>query len=306
MAIFETYSQSQKNNIIPFVYDSIPNDFKIQLIHTWNDFLKQDKIPPHFVDEVIKEIEKHILKEHGILALPETFFYSSKLDKIQNYFQIIKDVNRVLDVILFFCIFIEASESILKSLGFYFELTIKGDDIIKETNERFKFNGIGYQYCNKKIIRLDSELLHYESVEKTISLLNNPTYDNVNYEYLKALEHFRFNRNADCLTWCMKAYESMIKIIATNNRWIFKQNDTYSTLTKLLFTNNFFSSLMFQPLDNLRVLLENSINTLRNNRGGHGSGTELNIVPESLAKYMLYLTGSTLLLLLDTQKEYEK
>lgn len=51
----------------------------------------------------------------------------------------------------------------------------------------------------------------------------------------------------------------------------------------------------------IKQLLEGSIPTVRNKNSAHGAGNTTIVVPDYLANYMLYLTGATIRLLVDTQ-----
>ena len=44
-------------------------------------------------------------------------------------------------------------------------------DTIEEMNQRFRENGVGYQYENDQIIRVDSEFIHAEAVKPALQLL---------------------------------------------------------------------------------------------------------------------------------------
>lgn len=303
MSVFKLYSHSNKSISESFNYDKIPSELRIQLIHTWNEYFSQEQFPPNIAEEYIAQLASIIKKEHSLIALPDPYYRTSLLQKIEIYFQQIEDTDKALDIVQLFCICIDISVTQLSNMGYSYPLSKTASETIQEINERFRLKGIGYQYTNGKIIRLDNQFLHNEAVEKTFNLLNDPEYKNVNEEFLTAHDHFKHGRKADSLVWCLKAYESIIKIIASKNNWDYDKNANANKLTDLLFKNNFFPSFLEQAINNFRAFLENSTNTIRNKKGGHGSGVEANEVPDSLAQYMLYITGSTLNLFIETQKE---
>lgn len=303
MSIFELYSNRNKGVPEIFIYDKIPFALRIQLVHIWNEFFFQEQFPINIADDYISQLSLIIKKEHSLVALPDPFYRTTLLQKIEVYFHQLDDTDKVLDIVELFCFCIENSVTHLSNHGYHVPLSKTSSETIEEINDRFRLNGIGYQYTNGRIIRLDNLFLHKEAVETTFNLLNDPEYKNVNDEFLTAHNHFKHGRKADCLVWSLKAYESMIKIIATENKWDFEKNASANKLTDLLFKNNFFPSFLDQAINNFRAFLENSTNTIRNKKGGHGSGVEVNEVPDSLAQYMLYITGSTLNLLIETQKE---
>ena len=287
-----------------FFYNMIPTPLKIQLVHIWNEFFTQERMPLNIADSYYQEMAQIIRKEHSLVDLPGSSYDYSLFSRIHLYFGSFDDVEKLLDIIELVSFFIENAEDHLYQNGYNsIHLSPNGVAAINETNQRFKMNGVGYQYQNGKIIRLDNQLLHIESVERTLDLLKDPMYENVNQEFLTAHEHFRFKRNADCLTWCLKAYESTIKIVANQNGWPFEKGSTARPLTQLLFKKQFFPPYLESAMSGLQTFLEQSINTIRNQKGGHGNGIEINHVPDSLAQYMLYITGSTINLIIEIQKE---
>lgn len=291
--IFELYSQNQQPDPGEFVYDKFPAELKTQCIYVWNEYYEQG-IPEGIRQEYFKRIAEVVVKEHALKNLPSVLHAATILDRINIYFDQLKDVNRSLDIVQLLCYSIEHLPDFMSTRGFPWFLNDKGDAAIEEINARFKRAGVGYQYAAGKIIRLDKQILHTEAVEKTLQLLADPVYDNVNREFLTAHEHFRHGRNEDAIAWSLKAFESVMKIVATANGWSHDQGATARPLVNLLFTNGFFPDYLQTAMSGLQNFLENSINTIRNKKGGHGSGAVINEVPDSLAQYVLYITGMTI------------
>jgi hypothetical protein len=146
------------------------------------------------------------------------------------------------------------------------------DEAIEELNQRFKENAIGFQYEQGDIIRVDSTYVHSEIVKPALSLLWNTKFDGANEEYLKAHDHYRHGRNKECLTECLKAFESSMKIICKEKGWALNQNDTAKKLIQTCFQNNLVPSFTQNQFTSLQNLLESGIPTIRNNLGGHGQG----------------------------------
>ncbi|MFW2454327.1 AbiJ-NTD4 domain-containing protein, partial [Aliarcobacter butzleri] len=66
---------------------------------------------------------------------------------------------------------------------------------INELNYRFKEHGVGFQFVENEIIRIDSELLHSEAVKPALKLLNEKNYKGAQEEFLSAYEHYRHGKN---------------------------------------------------------------------------------------------------------------
>ncbi len=104
----------------------------------------------------------------------------------------------------------------------------------------------------------------------------------------------------------MKAFESTMKIISSKNKFEYEENYTAKLLINVLLKNNFLPNYHESQLSAIKQLLEGSIPTIRNKNGGHGKGISKISVPDSLANYMLYITGATIRLLVETQIDLEK
>ena len=58
-----------------------------------------------------------------------------------------------------------------------------------ELNARFREYGIGYQYENGEMVRIESQFIHAEVVKPAPVLPTAKEYAEANAEFLKALEH---------------------------------------------------------------------------------------------------------------------
>lgn len=75
---------------------------------------------------------------------------------------------------------------------------------------RFKEHGVGYQYMNGMIIRVDSEFVHSEVVKPVLLILGKREYQGAQDEYLKAHEHYRHGRHKEAILECQKSIESLM------------------------------------------------------------------------------------------------
>jgi hypothetical protein len=79
------------------------------------------------------------------------------------------------------------------------------DGGIEELNQRFKENGVGFQYEEGELVRVDSDLLHAEAVKPALTLLRTKRYAGPREEFLRAYEHYRHERHEEALTEALKA-----------------------------------------------------------------------------------------------------
>ena len=176
------------------------------------------------------------------------------------------------------------------------------DNAINELNIRFKEHGIGFQYLEGEIVRVDSELIYVEAVKPALMLLNDKNYKGAQQEFLSAYEHYRHGNQKESLNDCLKSFESTMKAICDKRKWTYPHDATAKALIQVCFDKGLVPSFWQQQLSSLRSLLESSIPTGRNKLSGHGQGSIPTAVPDYLVAYMLHMTASTLLFLTTAEK----
>lgn len=74
-----------------------------------------------------------------------------------------------------------------------------------------------------KLVCIDSEFAHIETVEPVIKVLQEPWHAGANDEFLHALDHYRHGGDeyGDCLSECAKAFESTMKAIYDKRNWVY-------------------------------------------------------------------------------------
>jgi len=141
-----------------------------------------------------------------------------------------------------------------------------------------------------QIIRKDSEVVHQNAMEPTLSLLSGAEFKHANDEFLKALEDHRKGDYRDCLTKCGSSFESVMKVLCTKNSIAFNEKDTASVLLKALLGSGRLDQFWEQPLT--------LIATLRNRlSSSHGAGAQAKVIPEHVATYAVNATASAILFL---------
>jgi|TARA_B110000211_G_scaffold232102_1_gene295051 hypothetical protein len=304
MAIFDLFSKRQKRlrGEFPeiYTYDNIPKHLRVQIIHIIKDAIGIRKHGREDEPEKAYDfIHKTLCREYGIFSLGDRYSKNDE-DHVLNFLLSTEDTEKAIDVIELSFKFID--RIIKQSFDEYewnTEIKIKPDEAIEELNERFKEHGIGYSFDGSEIIRVDSTYTHAEITKPTISLLWNNKFDGANEEYLKAHEHYRHGRNKECLTECLKAFESTMKIICSEKGWTYKQTDTAKTLIQICFKNELVPTFTQNQFTSLKNLLESGIPTIRNKLGGHGQGQTPQIVDNEMTRYGLNLTGTNIIFLIE-------
>lgn len=306
MAIFDLYSKREKRLRGEFsdiyTYDQIPKALRNQIVHIIRDAVGDHKGGPLMRDlpEELYENNFDILcREYGRFSLTGDSKQSKK-GQVLSFFLQTDNVEETLDVIELF--FVDIDDYIRKNFNRYASLStvrLSPDEAISDLNERFKENGIGYSFESGRIIRIDSSYIHAEVAKPTLSLLHSDKFKGANEEYLKAHEHYRHGRNKECLTECLKAFESVMKSICIEKGWIFDQKDTAKKLIQICFDNGLIPTYVQGQFTSLKSLLESGIPTLRNKLGGHGQGQIPQKVGDEITRYGLNLTGTNIVFMIE-------
>lgn len=311
MKVFDLFSKRQKRRRgeTPdvYTYDQLPQEFRVQVVHILRDTLglpQRNQFGEAANREVWKtyfDIVQALAREYGMIRLcgsptdDETGHHKQLFD----FFFAEQDVERALDVIelSFSC-----ADNNTRRYDYMEERdhNRRVDASISELNARFREHGIGYQFEDGEIVRVDSDLLHSETVKPALTLLNTRRFSGPREEFLRAHEHYRHGRDEEALTEALKAFESTMKAICKSKGWSHDPNATARPLVNTCFTNGLIDQFWQAHISGLRSTLENSINTARNKLGGHGQGATNRVVPREIVTYVLHMTASTIVFLIQS------
>jgi hypothetical protein len=294
MTVFNIFSKRQKKlrGETPeiFTYDNLPQELRVQIIHIIKDAVgTQKNYTENYPKRVYDFICSSLSREYGRFSLTDTEDYSENQNN-----------EEAIDIIEFCFKYINSVIRKTNSYTTYTKVEASPEDAISELNQRFKEHGIGYQFEGNEIIRVDSTYTHSEIVKPTLSLLWNKKFRGANEEYIKAHEHYRHGRNKECLTECLKAFESTMKVICKEKGWAFDEaKDTSRKLIQICFQNNLVPIYIQNQFTSLQNLLESGIPTIRNRQSGHGQGQTPQIVDDGMTRYGLNLAGTNIIFLVE-------
>lgn len=303
MAIYDLFFKRKKRECgeYPDVYqyDDLPYKLRVQIIHLWRETLSQGAV--YSPEDLCKRVHMILCKELGVFKLlKDETYYDEHFKIISNFFIQEFDFNIAMSVIE------------LMSYHLYDYLNpyqLSGNDLFEhyetELNYRFREHGLGYELCDLQLIKINSQLIHKDVILPTLNFLAQKTYKGANEEFLKAHEHYRYQRYSECLNECLKAYESTLKIICTKRGWEFDEKSTLNQLVKIILDKGLCPSFWENNLTHLNGLLTSSINVGRNKLSGHGQGTKSVEIPEYLVAYMLHMTASTILFLVKADESID-
>ena len=319
MEDYDIFSTRQKRlrGEVPDVYqyETIPDKLRVQVVFIWEYALGElyrhelGHRYPTGAAKVFELIHRILCYKYGKPSLGSP--RDSVFESVRDFFLETQDTERAIDVIelSFKCI----DDDVRNHPNKFRNRAISPDGAIKELNDQFRKNSVGYQYESGLIIRVDSQLIHSEVVKPALIMLSDRMYKGANAEFLKAHDHYLNGRYEECMNDCLKAFESCIKAICKKRRWPYNDRDTINPLIAIIFDHKLIPDFMEshftgfrKALDvrkGLRSALESGVPTLRNNLSAHGDGTEEVPVPEYIAAYTLHLTASNILFLAKANEE---
>lgn len=305
MAIFDLFSKRQKRlrGEVPevYIYDQIPGKLRIQIVHIIEDAFGTNFTTSYThgrTDAAYQFVHKALCREYGVFHLSENNREDDR-SAVLNHLIKAEDAELAIDIIEICFKYISIIINADREFKHYATPKLTSAESIEELNERFKEHGVGFQYEADQIIRVDSTFVHAEITKPTLQLLFNKKFAGANDEYLKAHDHYKQGRNKECLTECLKAFESTMKIICKEKGWTFNQNDTANKLIKVCFDNELIPSFTQNQFTSLQNLLISGIPTIRNKVGGHGQGQVPQLVNDGLTRYGLNLAGTNIIFLIE-------
>ena len=310
MTIFDLFSKRQKRlrGDAPdvYIYDDIPQTLRVQIVHIWKDSLgnETEYYNTHRgVKRAYEAIGEALCREYGVFSLIEKDYGNRNfMQELIDFFLNETDNDKVLDVVEFS---FRAMDKLSRNFNYrktnhYNEIA---DDAIAELNIRFKEHGIGYQFEDGEIIRVDSQLLHSEVVKPALHLLNSKLYAGAQQEYLNAYEHYRQGNHKEALNDALKSFESTMKAICDKRGWAYDARDTSKRLIDICYQNGLVPTYWQQHMSALRSLLEGGVPTARNKLSGHGQGSTPTCVPDHIVSYVLHMAGAAIVYLVKSEEE---
>jgi hypothetical protein len=313
MGILETFSKRQKQLAKAgkqdvYRYDELPEPFRIQVVHIWRTALgvyfqghgySSSASSPS--NKYWKAIHDNLARELGLFQLGD-----NRSDPDQQCRQYLSraSVPGALDIIE---LSFRTIDRLVRSMHHYdlqaAQITQHPDDAIGELNARFLEHGLGYQYVNGMIVRLDSQFVHGEVVMPALSLLNEAGFAGPNDEFMRALDHHRKGNNKEAIAEALKALESTMKSICAERKWTHPPNATAKPLLDILFQNGLVPPEMESHFAGLRSAMESGLPTLANRTSRHGQGAIPVEVPAHFAAYALHLLASNIVFLVECHKK---
>lgn len=119
---------------------------------------------------------------------------------------------------------------------------------------------------------------------------------------MQAHEDYKKGDYPDCLLKCAKSVETTLKIICKERTWFFSESDSAKKLITIVCENKLLPSYLQTHYHTFQQVLESGVPTVRNKQGGHGQGSEENLVLQYLAQFQLNQTAVLLTFLVEANE----
>lgn len=305
MPINELFSKRKTKSFKPnqktYIYDTAPIEFRRQVVLILKDVVGNGYLQHRYNSINLYEfIVDRLCREYGVFVLPPCSEEDTE-DKVKQLVEFMleeENVDRLLDAI-------ELSFSVMEAQQGFLTRGRNADTVeeaIDELNHRFQENQLGFRYDSGKVLRIDSQLIHEEVEKPALRLLSEPGYEGAQDEFLSAHAHYRLGNNKEALNECLKSFESTMKVICKKRNWKHEKEATAKPLISICFKNDLIPLFWQDHYSSLEKLLTNGVPTARNKRAGHGQGGDIVTVPNHIAAYVLHMTASAIVFLVESEK----
>lgn len=176
------------------------------------------------------------------------------------------------------------------------------DDAIDNINYRMQENSFGYAFVPSAdaIVRIDSQYLHKDAVDRAFTLLHEAAFKGAEDEFAEAHREYREGHGKNAITKALNAFESTIKTICELRGWHYEKTTTSSALIKIVFEKALLSTSYEGFFGALKSVLESGLPTVRNkSTASHGQGAQVVEVPGYVTGFALHLAASSIVLLVE-------
>ena len=308
LAVIDIFSKRQRRlrGDLPevYTYEEIPQELRVQIVHILMKALGDSSqyVQRSSVGHEYNRIVHVLYKEYGVFSLSNNHGRKSEFQQLLDFILQEDDVERVLSgVELAF----QSTTGVASTWDYLHRGNAQeiSDDAATELNHRFQEHGVGYQFSDGKIIRVDSQYIHAEIMKPALAILQQRHYSGARQEFLNAHGYYRKGDTKGTLSECLKAVESVMKSICDRRKWAYSKNATAKELIDVCFQNGLVPTFWQSHYASLRSLLESSVPTGRNKLSGHGQGAKPVSVPTHIAGYMLHMIASSIVFLAESDNQ---
>ena len=309
MPVWDLFSYREKmksgNAQEVFSYDDLPHGLLVQMIHIWKDAIGSWNVgiggEYTASNRAWNEIYRRVSREYSMALLGLGDNAANKCVEILTNSRAVFEVQIDLIEVSFTVI-----EDFLSQFPEYkrqdSNIILGADEAIRELNQRFLRAGVGYQFNNGQIYRVDSELVHKETVLPALKFLSEPGFDGPREEFMRAHKHYRNGDNKSAVTQANNAFESTLKAICDKRRWKYDKGARAVDLLKLVSSHGLLPDYLDASFDQLAACLKSGLPKVRGQEGAHGQGSVPRETPAYVASYAIHVTAANIVFLVEAHK----
>ncbi len=277
------------------------------MVHIWRDAIGPYYVYGQFEDRNAREnneawelIHKTVAREHGVFSLGD----ERRIDeRCERYFLDVSPVDAALDVIEVAFLYLDRfardfGPAARQNRG----IEQSAESAIEELNARFRRAGVGYQFEEGRIFRVDSELIHSEVVRQALRFLNEPGFEGPRDEFLRAHGHYRSGEIEGAVTDANNAFESTLKVVCEQRGWPYPPGARASDLLKIVRNKGLLPDYLDNSFDQLVATLKSGLPKVRGEKGAHGQGAKPQRAPDYVGAYALHLAAANILFIVEAHK----
>ncbi len=186
--------------------------------------------------------------------------------------------------------------------GYSFVKQESEDAYYNKINEIFKVDGSCFRILDKIIIKLDSDFLESEIINKAYDLLKNNSFEKACSDFISAKNNFTSCDYSGTISEANNALESTIKKIVNSD------NEKQKNLKDLLMKSGLIPDYFQGFCDYFEGLLQSSF-TIANKSSRHGKKDipdKKNDTDRALASFLLNLSGSLIVFIMERYEDRQE
>ncbi len=294
--IFDTYSRRDTSPNKPD--KELTFEFRYRLARLYDEVFKKSGRPSDFWSEINSKLEilyaRQIARDQDphLVANGVSVFLNTCSDE---QFLDFVELGLQLDA---WIMYRGRPDTLVEDVNRFFEVDDLPYALTDYSWEEFEDFSYGRPFPSSRIsaypqvIRRDSGVLHQTAIEPTLQLLSAPYFVTANKEFRGGLADYRKGDYEDCVTKCVSAFESILKVACQRKGWAYKETDPADTLLTIVFGK---TSLEGFYKEHIKLIL-----IVRNRQSSaHGGGIQPKQVPKHVANYVLNATAAATLLLVE-------
>ena len=287
-----------------YQYDDIPINLRVQVTQIALDALGPSGRNGGYLEGISEnsrwvELERIFCREKGVYKLGHEEWAGVRAISYMQKCSV-KDWVDLLELVCASIMLVGNSNH--HSFRYEWGIEVTSANAINEINYRLRQAGVGFQFEDGQIIRVDSQYVHSEVVKPALALISGRHFAGPREEFLKAHQHYRHGEHRQAVAMAANAFESTLKAIFDQKGWQYARSSRISDLLKVARANRLWPDYLDTSFDQLVATLQSGLPKIRDNDASHGQGAVPKEVPAFVAAYALHLAASKIVFIVGAAK----